>query len=79
MKKLKNKIIRKALHHQKCDYVKEYGFPQPPILSRHGMVYIGFNSDYFYFTYVDSNGNFKKWGTKKVKHKSHRCLFRNQD
>lgn len=82
MKKLKPKIIRKVLYHQNCEDLEEciekyYGFPQHPILNRHGMVYIGYSGDYLYFTYVDSNGNFKKWGTKKVKKFSHKRLFKN--
>lgn len=78
MKKLKPKIIRKVLYHQNCEDLEEciekyYGFPQHPILNRHGMVFIGFDTDYFFLAYVDS----KKWKTKKVKKLSHKRLFKN--
>lgn len=72
MKKLKTKIIKQVLNHPRRDCIGDYGFPQPPILKRHGMVFIGFDTDYFFLAYVDS----KKWKTKKVKKLSQRCLFR---
>lgn len=37
------------------------------------MVFIGFDTDYFFLAYVDS----KKWKTKKVKKLSHKRLFKN--
>ena len=78
MKKLKPKIIKKALYQPGGNYIMEQGLRQSPLLKRHGMVFIDFDNDYFYLAYVDGNGNFKRGKVKKVKHLSQRCLFRHQ-
>lgn len=72
MKKLKTKIIKKVLNHPRRDCIGDYGFPQSPILKRHGMLFIGFDTDYFFLAYANS----KKWKTKKIKKLSHKRLFK---
>jgi len=75
MKKLKTKVIKKALYHG-CSCAIEHGLPQYTLLKRHGMVFIDFDNDYMYLAYVDSNGDFKRGKVKKVKHFSQRRLFK---